>query len=114
MRNAFTMQPTPGNHPAVVDLMRVLVTGSSGHLGEGLVRILRGTPHQIVSLDLAASPFTGTVGSILDRDLVRQCVRATDAVIHTATLHKPHITTHSRQDFIGSKGYRASWQQAQV
>jgi UDP-glucose 4-epimerase len=23
-----------------------------------------------------------------------------DAVVHTATLHKPHITTHSRQDFV--------------
>lgn len=23
-----------------------------------------------------------------------------DAVIHTATLHKPHIATHARQDFV--------------
>ena len=23
-----------------------------------------------------------------------------DAVVHTATLHKPHVATHTRQDFV--------------
>jgi UDP-glucose 4-epimerase len=27
-------------------------------------------------------------------------MRGVDAVLHTATLHKPHIVTHSRQDFV--------------
>jgi len=27
-------------------------------------------------------------------------VRGADAVIHAATLHKPHVATHSRQDFV--------------
>ncbi len=80
--------------------MKVLVTGSSGHLGEGLVRALKTTPHQVAGLDVVASPFTNSVGSITDRDLVRRCVRGTDAVLHTATLHKPHLATHSRQAFV--------------
>jgi UDP-glucose 4-epimerase len=80
--------------------MKVLVTGSSGHLGEALVRTLRGASHQVVGLDIVASPFTGRVGSITDRDVVRQCVRGADAVIHAATLHKPHAVTHARQDFV--------------
>jgi UDP-glucose 4-epimerase len=80
--------------------MKVLVTGSSGHLGEALVRVLRDTPHQVVGLDVTASPFTDTVGSITDRDVARRCVRGADAVLHTASLHKPHIATHSRQDFV--------------
>jgi nucleoside-diphosphate-sugar epimerase len=80
--------------------MRILVTGSSGHLGEALVRVLRGTPHQVVGLDRAASPYTARVGSITDRDFVRDCVRGAEAVIHAATLHKPHLATHARQDFI--------------
>ncbi|NIP22337.1 MAG: NAD(P)-dependent oxidoreductase, partial [Phycisphaerae bacterium] len=25
---------------------------------------------------------------------------SSDAVIHTATLHKPHVGTHSRQEFV--------------
>jgi nucleoside-diphosphate-sugar epimerase len=75
------------------------VTGSSGHLGEGLIRSLRGT-HQVAGLDTVASPFTSHLGSITDRDFVKQCVKGADAVIHAATLHKPHLATHTRQDFI--------------
>jgi UDP-glucose 4-epimerase len=80
--------------------MRVLVTGSSGHLGEALVRTLRGLSHEVVGLDITASPFTDYVGSITDRACVRFCMRAVDAILHTATLHKPHIDTHTRQDFV--------------
>jgi UDP-glucose 4-epimerase len=80
--------------------MRVLVTGSSGHLGEALVRVLQETPYQVVGLDRLASPFTSHVGSITDREFVRRCMRGADAVIHAATLHKPHVATHTRQDFI--------------
>ena len=29
-------------------------------------------------------------------------MRAVDAVIHTATLHKPHVATHARQDFVNT------------
>jgi nucleoside-diphosphate-sugar epimerase len=80
--------------------MKILVTGSSGHLGEALVRTLRGTAHQVVGLDRAASPFTESMGTITDRDFVRQNMRDVDAVIHTATLHKPHVATHTAQDFV--------------
>ena len=80
--------------------MKIIVTGSSGHLGEALVRTLQGTTHQVVGLDRTASSFTGCVGTITDRDFVRRCVQGMDAVIHAATLHKPHVATHARQDFV--------------
>lgn len=81
--------------------MKVVVTGSAGHLGEGLVRALRGTPHRVVGVDLVASPFTSHVGSVADRAFVRRCLDGgADAIIHTATLHKPHVATHSRQEFV--------------
>jgi nucleoside-diphosphate-sugar epimerase len=80
--------------------MRIVVTGSSGHLGEGLVRVLRDMPHHVVGLDQLASPFTTHVGSVAVRAFVRRCLRAADAVIHTATLHKPHVGTHARQEFV--------------
>src|SRR5215475_4594976 len=82
--------------------MRVLVTGSSGHLGEALVRTLRESAHEVVGLDIVESPFTSHIGSITDRDRVRECTRGVDVVLHTATLHKPHVGTHSRQDFINT------------
>lgn len=80
--------------------MRILVTGSAGHLGEALLRSLRGTEHEALGLDLLASSYTQRVGSICDRDFVARCLEGIEAVIHTATLHKPHIATHSRQDFV--------------
>jgi nucleoside-diphosphate-sugar epimerase len=78
----------------------VLVTGSAGHLGEAMMRTLPLSGHSAVGLDIKESPFTQRVGSIADRDFVRTCMRDVAAVIHTATLHKPHVATHPRQDFI--------------
>ncbi|MBE9168764.1 NAD(P)-dependent oxidoreductase [Pleurocapsales cyanobacterium LEGE 06147] len=80
--------------------MRILVTGSSGHLGEGLVRTLRNGAHEVMGLDRKAGPLTNFVGTIADRNFVRDRVRSIDAIIHTATLHKPHVATHCRQKFI--------------
>jgi UDP-glucose 4-epimerase len=80
--------------------MRVLVTGSAGHLGEALMRTLPGAGHQAIGLDTKPSPFTQAVGSITDRAFVRRCMSGVGAVLHTATLHKPHVATHTRQDFL--------------
>jgi nucleoside-diphosphate-sugar epimerase len=80
--------------------MRTLVTGSAGHLGEALVRTLRNTGHEVLGLDIVPSPFTSSVGSIANRSHVKQCMRGVGAVLHAATLHKPHLATHSRQDFV--------------
>jgi UDP-glucose 4-epimerase len=80
--------------------MKILVTGSAGHLGEALMRTLAASPHQAVGLDRLASPYTTRTGSITDRPFVRECLQGIDAVLHTATLHKPHVATHTRQDFL--------------
>ncbi|RDZ25928.1 NAD-dependent epimerase/dehydratase family protein [Lysobacter silvisoli] len=80
--------------------MKILVTGSAGHLGEALMRRLRHDGHEAIGLDVSASAHTDAVGSIVDRGLVARCMRGVDAVLHTATLHKPHVATHSRQDFV--------------
>lgn len=80
--------------------MKILVTGSSGHLGEALVRTLREQAHEVVALDILESPFTTHVGSISDRACVRHCMAGVEVVLHAATLHKPHVATHRRQDFV--------------
>jgi UDP-glucose 4-epimerase len=80
--------------------MRILVTGSAGHLGEALVRELTADGHTVTGLDRLASAYTSAVGSITDHGLVRECVRGTDAILHCATLHKPHVGSHPRQDFV--------------
>jgi UDP-glucose 4-epimerase len=80
--------------------MKVLVTGSSGHLGEALVRTLRERNYDVVGVDIIDGPFTTHVGSITDRACVRRCMSDVQAVFHAATLHKPHVGTHGRQDFV--------------
>ncbi|HLJ68653.1 MAG TPA: NAD(P)-dependent oxidoreductase [Chloroflexota bacterium] len=80
--------------------MQVLVTGSSGHLGEALVRTLRELGHDVTGLDVVAGPFTNHTGSICDRACVAGCMNGVDTVFHAATLHKPHVGTHSRQEFV--------------
>lgn len=80
--------------------MRILVTGSAGHLGEALMRTLRAQGREAIGLDLAASPTTDLVGSIVDLAFVERAMTGVHAVLHTATLHKPHVATHTRQDFI--------------
>jgi UDP-glucose 4-epimerase len=80
--------------------MRILITGSAGHLGEALMRTLENTPHEPIGIDIKTGPFTEHAGSILDRGFIKQCMNGVDAVIHAATLHKPHVATHSRQDFV--------------
>jgi nucleoside-diphosphate-sugar epimerase len=80
--------------------MKILVTGSSGHLGEALMRTLPAAGHEPIGVDLKPSPFTHHVGTIADRAFVHGCMRGVEAVLHTATLHKPHVATHTRQDFV--------------
>ena len=84
----------------MIEGRRILVTGSSGHLGDGLVRMLRRAGREAVGVDLSPGPFTSAVGSIVDRAFVRSVLPGVDSVVHTATLHKPHVATHPRQAFV--------------
>ncbi len=76
------------------------MTGSSGHLGEALTRVLTAEGQDVLGLDVLDSPATTVVGSIADRACVRGCMEGVDAVLHTATLHKPHVGSHDRQAFV--------------
>jgi UDP-glucose 4-epimerase len=65
-----------------------------------LSRVLDSEGHEVLGLDLLESPYTGMVGSIVDRACVRRCVEGVDAIVHAATLHKPHVGTHTWQRFV--------------
>jgi UDP-glucose 4-epimerase len=77
-----------------------LVTGSSGHLGEALMRTLHAQGREALGIDIRPGAFTHCLGSITDRDFVARCMKGVTVVLHAATLHKPHVATHSRQDFV--------------
>jgi len=80
--------------------MTILVTGSAGHLGEAVIRTLRASGRTCRGLDRIASPFTDVVGSIVEPAVVDRAMDGVDQVIHAATLHKPHVATHSRRAFV--------------
>ena len=80
--------------------MRILITGSSGHLGEALVRVLRGEGYDVRSVDIFPGNYTTHIGSITDPAFIGNVMSGIDGVIHAATLHKPHVATHSKSEFI--------------
>ena len=80
--------------------MTLLVTGSSGHLGEALMRTFRASGRAAIGLDVIPGPFTDEVASIADRVSVARAMKGVDAVLHAATLHKPHVATHAREAFV--------------
>jgi nucleoside-diphosphate-sugar epimerase len=80
--------------------MRILLTGSAGHLGEALAHTLEASGHEVLGLDIQASPHTAFVGNLADEVFVKRAMRGVEAVLHTATLHKPHIVTHTRREFV--------------
>jgi UDP-glucose 4-epimerase len=78
----------------------ILVTGSAGHLGEALVRTLRAAGRPVRGVDLLESAWTDTAGDLVDPGVVDRVMDGVTAVIHAATLHKPHVATHTRQAFV--------------
>lgn len=80
--------------------MTILVTGSAGHLGEALMRTLKAEDRSARCIDIKPSAFTDLVGSISDRIFARRAMSDITHVIHAATLHKPHVATHSNRDFL--------------
>jgi UDP-glucose 4-epimerase len=80
--------------------MTILVTGSAGHLGEALMRTFAAQGRAAVGIDILPSAYTTHVGSVADRAFVKRHMAGIDTVLHAATLHKPHVATHTRQDFV--------------
>jgi UDP-glucose 4-epimerase len=82
--------------------MNILVTGSSGWLGQTLVPRLRRDGHLVVGLDPEPGTTTDVVGSVVDRALVRAMIRdkRIDAIVHAAARHKPHIESHGNSEFV--------------
>lgn len=80
--------------------MKILLTGSSGHLGEAICRTLIKKGIDFRGVDIKEGAYTSHVGTISEREFVKKVLKNMDYVLHTATLHKPHVVTHTHQDFI--------------
>ncbi|KAJ5853194.1 hypothetical protein N7534_005737 [Penicillium rubens] len=82
----------------------VLVTGSAGHLGTALMLSLPSLGFKPLGIDILSSPTTTLVGSVSDRVFIASLFDSYPIrhVLHTATLHKPHVCSHSKEQFIST------------
>lgn len=82
----------------------VLVTGSTGHLGTALMLSLPSLGFKPLGIDILRSPTTTFVGSVSDRAFIASIFNSNPIqhILHTATLHKPHICSHSKEQFIST------------
>ncbi len=79
--------------------MRILITGSSGRLGEQLADSLV-PAHTIVGIDRRAGRRTTHIGDIADPDFVAAVAAGADAILHTASLHAPDVARASKAAFV--------------
>ena len=78
--------------------MRILVTGSSGRVGQAVAEYLSNR-HEIVGIDQTFGKHTAVTGDIRNESLMKGQFENIDAVIHLASLHAPHVGKASQADF---------------
>lgn len=94
-----SMFSTESIHPVDALPSCVLVTGSSGLLGQALVRALRHFGIRTVGIDIISSETTDIVASIEDQDTVLAAIEGCFGVFHTAALHAPDASEFSEEEF---------------
>lgn len=93
----------------------VLVTGSSGHLGRALMLSLPSHGYTPIGIDIKPSSTATFRGSFGDASLLQNLfnpswlrtqpsldpnIEPISHIIHCATLHKPHIESHTKAQFV--------------
>lgn len=77
----------------------ILITGSSGKSGKAIAELLFPN-YNIIGLDRISGEFTTHIGNLTDWATIKDLTKGVSTIIHTASLHAPHITTHTRENFI--------------
>jgi len=77
----------------------ILITGSAGHSGSTIAALLS-EKFEVKGIDIHPSRFTTLKASLTDWQRVKEVTKSVDAIIHTASLHAPHVVTHRREDFV--------------
>ena len=76
--------------------MKILVTGGLGKVGQGVLEELLGGGHELTVLDRMPGPRDGgrakyLMGEIQDLGQVMEAAAGSDAIIHLAAVHNPHV-----------------------
>ena len=79
--------------------MNILVTGSAGRIGRAVREHLRRDGHHAIGFDVSPGEDTDRVGDVTDTRALERALADTEAVIHVAALHAPHVGRRSDFDF---------------
>ena len=82
-------------------MIKILITGTSGQLGEAVASNLAGE-YDVIGLDIVEGKYTTHVVNITDRAMVFTLMEKVDTVIHTASLHAPHVRDYSKTEFVNT------------
>ncbi len=58
--------------------------------------------HSIIGIDSLSGKYTSHVGDIADYDFVLSVIKNVEIIIHTRSLHAPHLKMHSNEEFINT------------
>jgi nucleoside-diphosphate-sugar epimerase len=82
-------------------MKKILVTGSSGQLGQEVVRQLREYGYQATGLDTLPADTTDLLVDICDAEAIGNVLQGMDAVVHSAAIHGKHYALgYPREAFI--------------
>jgi len=75
------------------------VTGTSGQIGS-VIAFMLSSDHTVVGIDLAPGKYTTREGDITNKDFIFSATQDIDAVIHTSSLHAPHLKEYPAEAFV--------------
>lgn len=79
--------------------MKVLVTGSAGRVGRAIyIKLMRSV--DVVGLDKTPCSTADFIGDINDHNLLAKALDGVDVIVHTASLHAPHVGLCPDDEFI--------------
>ena len=77
----------------------VLVTGSSGRVGEAVAAAVAAAGWVVRGCDRVPGPRTTVLGDLRDREVRRAALAGVQAVVHVAALHAPHVGVAGDAEF---------------
>lgn len=82
-------------------MQKILVTGSSGQLGQELVIQLKQKKYDVMGIDIVTSSTTDQIIDIRNIEQIEKITIGFDAIIHTAAIHGKHYElNYPREEFI--------------
>ena len=78
---------------------KILITGSSGQSGRAIAKLLS-SQYEVIGFDKLDGIFTTKKGDLTDWALVKEITKGVSAIVHTASLHAPHVRTFPKVDFV--------------